>query len=263
MNELLYQTDPPLKTPSMWKNKGWTDSIEGYMREADQLARCLMRNQRYMPNSYKWAVCIYIHVEMSPSEVKSLWTKAARRLKDEGVVALWVREPTKNNRIHYHLIVNDNIGKKQLADAIERAMPNRADISWHKQIKPIKSDYNYTRYLGKAKTAERKGGKVTKRDKWKAKRLLFQKNLGLKKVGCINKSFWIKPKKVLWKEISDIEKRIGDGLEQFGVEELAECVADMIGEPLKDVRRRLAFHSNDTTIQDWIETVVTTSSKTS
>jgi hypothetical protein len=133
-------------------------------------------------------------------------------------------------------------------------MPDRADIPWHKQVKLIESQYYYPRYIAKAKTKGLWKGKLVE-DKYKCKRLLFKKNLSIRKVGTVGQ-FWAKPKKALWQEIRDVEKQIGDGLEQPGVEELADFVADMIGEPLTDVKRKLGYYANEPTIQEWIEKVV-------
>lgn len=254
MEDLIYQTDPVLKTPSTWRNKSWTDSIDGYLREAQQLARCVELNHYYLENDYKWEANINVEVVLSPAGIKSVWEKACRKLKALGVRALWVREPSKKNHCNYHLLVQDNISEKELAAAVEKAMPDRADIPWHKHIDKINTTYyHFTRYILKAKVNGLWKGKTVE-DKWKYKRLLFKKNLSIKKVGTIGK-FWVKPKKVLWQQVVDLEKRIGEGLEQPGMEELVVHVSELTGEPIKHVERTLGYYSDEATIKDWIETI--------
>ncbi|MBL4886288.1 MAG: hypothetical protein JKY95_17380 [Planctomycetaceae bacterium] len=129
-----------------------------------------------------------------------------------------------------------------------------SDIPWHKHIDKINSTYyHYVRYIFKAKVKGFWKGKPVE-DKWKHKRLLFKKNLSFKKVGTIGK-FWMKPKKVLWQQVKDVEKRIGEGLEQAGMEELVVHVAELTGEPIKDVERTLGYYSDESTIKEWIETI--------
>lgn len=83
---------------------------------------CVIRNRRLMKRPYTWAVHINLNEEVPPGDISPMWKKVARKLEDRGIVALWVREPNRLNKLHYHIIVKNQIGKAELKRAIEEAM---------------------------------------------------------------------------------------------------------------------------------------------
>src|SRR5262245_11009164 len=100
MPSFIYQISPLLSFPGPFKEKGWTNTLDGYLYEANKLARCIIRNRCHYP----WEMSINIEAELTIDEHKKLWAKACRVLKKRGMIALWIREPSATNRIHYHLI---------------------------------------------------------------------------------------------------------------------------------------------------------------
>lgn len=251
----IYQEEPLYSKKTSFKPKGWTETEVGYLNEADKLSRCLLLNRKYMKQDYTWAVSLNVEAELWPQDIKAIWTKACRKLKARSVTALWVREPSPSNHCNYHLAVKNDISKAELEEAIEEAMPDRTDIPWHKHIRRVQRQYHFARYITKAKTKGIVNGKPVS-DKYRAKRLLFQTNLDLKKHGTIGK-FWEKPKKQLWQDIRDTEQRITDGLEQPKFRLLARHVYEMIGGyfPLKHVERSIGFHASEPSTQAWAERV--------
>ena len=139
----IFQDEPLEWRPSSFKLKGWTDTVTGYLYEANKLSRCLWENRRLMNHDYTWEVTINIEVELSPTEIKTTWTKICRGLRRKGVVALWVREPSPSNHCNYHLIVRNRIDKDDLESAIEHAMPSRTSVPHHKHVQSVQSQWFY------------------------------------------------------------------------------------------------------------------------
>src|SRR4051794_33777634 len=118
----LYQTNPPFNKHTGHRPKSWTDSIEGYLNEARKLTQCLIQNRKALKAAYTWFVTIYLENAMPPQDINTWWRKGARNLKQHGVIALWVREPTRQNKVHYHLILRSSHSQKDLASIIERSL---------------------------------------------------------------------------------------------------------------------------------------------
>ena len=97
----LFQKKPPFRTASLYKPKGWTETVEGYINEAKQLAMCILHNEKAMRRSYTWAVHINMNVAMTPDQITSQWAKTCRTLRRRGIVALWVRERLYGNKSRY------------------------------------------------------------------------------------------------------------------------------------------------------------------
>jgi hypothetical protein len=251
--DLLFQLEPRYATPSSFKHRNWTTTILGYLYEADKLSRIILRNLKYLDGSYTWAVTIKIRKVLRPKEIVKIWQRACRKLRTGGFVGLWVIEPHHDNTIHYHMIAISHGGqRKQLAKLIEKSMPPRSEVPYHKQVAPIKSVYHWTRYMTKAKTRGTFRGRVVQ-DKYAKKRLLFISGIRLQKSREIG-SFWQKPKHVLWKEIVDIEKKISVGLEDHRVRDLAHHVHELLGQtvPMNRIERALGYSSDKPSVQDWI-----------
>jgi hypothetical protein len=247
----IYQDDPPEWRKQSFRLKGWTDTISGYEHEADKLSRCILRNRKLMGRNYTWAVAINIEKELSPADITSVWTKVCRKLREKGIVALWVREPSRSNRCNYHLVVKNDITRVALGDAFEKSMPDRSELPYHKHIRPIDSQYHYARYITKAKTRGYVRGRQVA-DKYGNKRLLFQPRLNLRKYDRIG-DFWVKPKSRLWQDIIDIEKQIAEGLEKPNIKRLAKYVYEMLGEyvPLHKIERSYGYSADTPAIKDW------------
>jgi hypothetical protein len=249
----LYQLNPLPYRNQPFKLKSWTDTVAGYMNEADKLARCVMRNKKLMKRDYPWTVTINIEKELTPTEVKSVWQKVCRKLKSFNIIALWVREPSRKNHVNYHLVVSNAMTQAELDRVIELSMPGRKEINWHKQVDPVKNQWSYARYIVKAKTGAEVNGKWV-RDKHRRKRLMFKSNLNLRKLGTIGR-FWMKPKKKLWDEIKETEQRIGEGLKKPFVKELAQHVFEMFGEqvPLQRIERSFGYFADAPSTRQWID----------
>ena len=251
----IYQTNPEYSKPSQYKPKGWTDTTLGFITEAKQWAMCILRNRRLMQRPYTWAVHINLNEEYPPDEFSPMWKKVARKLEDRGIVCLWVREPNRLNKLHYHIIVKNQISKADLKQAIEDAMPSRNVVQWRKRVEPIKNEWRLCHYVVKAKVKGYNKQSVFKTDLYGAKRLLFKANMPFRKVGTIG-DFWEqgKSKTKMWEDIKAIEKKIGDGLEKPNVKRLAEYVHDYINGyiPLKKIERSFGHDADEPVVKEWI-----------
>lgn len=252
-HDLLFQVEPRYSIPGNFRHDGWTATIKGYLYESDKLARVILRNMTYMDHPYTWSVTIKIHKVLSATEIKKMWKPVCRKLRTNGFVGLWVIEPHHDNTVHFHMIVSSHISKqKQLARLIDKSMPPRSVLPYHKQVAPIKSIYHWARYITKAKTRGRVRGREVP-DAYQRKRLLFVPRLGIQKSREVG-PFWIKPKHVLWKEIVDIEKRIAAGLQDHRVRDLANYVHDLLGHTvsLNHIQRAFGYSADRPAVQNWI-----------
>jgi hypothetical protein len=209
-----------------------------------------------MKRPYAWAVHINHTEKVPPEQVAEVWSAACHRLNRLGIVALWVREPNKLGKVHYHLLVKNHVGEEALKSAIEKAMPSRKVVKWRKRVEPIENEFCYAHYMTKAKVAgyDRKGNRVA--DRYARKRLLFKASLGFKKYGVIGR-FWEpgKTKEKLWDEIKEEEKRIAEGLDKPHVRRLVQYVNDLTDGyvPMKKLERSFGNYADDPVVQGWIE----------
>ncbi len=251
----IFQQKPIHSKPSQFRPKGWTDTVLGYINEAKQLTLCILSDRDLMGRPYAWAVHINISMDLTPDQHADLWATTCLRLRRKGVVALWVREPNKANRVHYHLIIKSDIGKRELERVVEEAMPPRKEVKWRKRVERIKNQWYYPHYITKAKVARTINGKRIE-DFYAKKRLLFKTNLDFKKCGTIG-DFWKpgKTKKTLWQEIKDREKRIGEGLKDWRIRRLAKHVYEMFGGdvPLKELERSFGYWSGEPAVWQWAD----------
>jgi hypothetical protein len=246
----IFQDDPLEWRPSTFKLKGWTDTVTGYLYEANKLSRCLWENRRLMDHDYSWEVTVNIEAILTPKQITETWTKVCRKFRKHGVVAFWVREPSLSNHCSYHLIIKNNISREELVAAIEDSMPSRAKLPYHKHIERIKSQWHYVRYITKAKTAGFVDGRQVQ-DKYQSKRLLFASKLGLCKQGRIG-DFWEKPPSEIWQGICDKEARIAKGLEQNGIRDLVNHVHSwMPGVSERMIERQLGYHAESEAVKRW------------
>jgi hypothetical protein len=248
----IFQDNPFDWKPSSFRLKGWRETVAGYLYEADKLSRCLWINRRLMKqDNYPWAVTINIRKVLSPNDINEVWKQVCRKLRARGVVALWVREPSKKNHCNYHLIVKSQLTQAALKRAIDESMPDRATVSYHKQVKPIKSQWHWCRYITKAKTTGYINGKKVE-DKYENKRMLFVPKIGLPKYYNIGK-FWEKPKKEIWQDIINKEKRIVEGLEKTNIRKLVNHVYEWLDRyvPLTEIERSFGYWADSPAIRDW------------
>jgi len=252
----IYQANPTFSKPSQFEPKGWTDTVLGYIHEAKKWAMCVLRNRRLVKRPYTWAVHINLNGQVPPDQIAPMWEKTCRKLNGRGIVCLWVREPNRLNKLHYHIIVKSQISKADLKKAIEEAMPSRKGVKWRKRIEPIINEWRLCHYVFKAKVKGRNKKGVMVNDLYRDKRLLFKANMPFKKVGTIG-DFWEggKNKTKIWEEIRAIEKQIAEGLNKPNMPMLVNHVYELIGNTLtlKHIERSLGYYADEPSVQQWID----------
>jgi hypothetical protein len=253
--DLIYQPNPVYSKPSMFPPKSWTESIEGYINKAKQLTTCLIRNRRLMKRPYTWLVTISFDDEMEPGVITATWTKIKRRLQNKGIVCLWVREPSLSNTIHYHLLLANRIGERELGEIMEACLPKTDEMRRRVHLGVIQpKDWLVHFYVTKAKVA------VTTRhgyieDYFADKRRLFQPKIKLQKYGTIGK-FWVKPKKALEQEIAAEQETIAEALEKQEIRRYVKHIYDLLCEtvPMKKIERSVGLlAARDASLLAYIE----------
>lgn len=251
--EELFQRRPVFAKVTKFAPKSWTESTTSYCAEAKRLTACILRNRRLSGRPIVWFVTVYVWPVLRPTEIAGLWKRCCRKLKKRGVTAIWVREPTRSNKVHYHILVIAPTDEAEMVACIESAMPARKQTGWHKKIQTVTNEWWLANYVTKNKIAGRKKG-TWLADKHAGKRLLFKPNTKLKKFGAIG-PFWVRPKKTLWREICEIEQRIAEGLSDWRVRRLAAHAHNLIQGyvPLRKIERNFGFAAAGTAVQQWIE----------
>ena len=256
-DDKFFQLKPLWTKSSNFKLKSWTETVQGYLNEAQNLTTCLIRNRELTRQRYTWFLTIYVDVIMQPKAINDWWKKATRNLKRNGIVAIWVREPTRTNKVHYHLLLRSNHSRDELEKNIEISLPNRTLGRWHKNFKPVRrKDGRLLRYITKAKTSGKTKAGIQVADLYRKKRLLFKSGLGIRKVGTIG-NFWFKNRDFVWKDVIAREKRIAEGLAQKNIKRLAEHAFEFVCEyvPLEQIERSFGYYWDSPSTQTWIEQV--------
>lgn len=250
--ERLYQPNPDWHKSSNYRPKGWTETVQGYINEARDLTTCILANQKLMGRPYPWFVTVNIEPELTASEHRALWTKVAQRLRYGGVIALWVREPSESNRVHYHMLVKNDVPKTRITEILSAAIT----VPFHHQIEPVKTRIDYAYYVTKGKVAGYvklpDGTKEWRQDKYAHKRLLFSARTKLKKHGKIGK-FWEKPREAILKPIIATNKRIGVGLRQPAIHDLVEYAVVYLGIRRSDAKRDFGYWADAPGVRLWIK----------
>lgn len=256
-DDRIFQQKPLWTQSSTFKLKSWTETVAGYLNEAQKLTTCLIRNRELARNPYTWFLTIYVDVIMQPKAINDWWKKAVRNLKRKGVVAIWIREPTRTNKVHYHLLLRSTHSKDDLEQIIEESLPSRTLGRWHKNLKPVKKrDGRLLRYITKAKTAGKTKSGIYVADLYRRKRLLFKSGLGIRKVGTIGK-FWFKSREAIWNDVKAKEKRIAEGLAQENIKRLAQFAYELVDGyvPLQQIERNFGYCWDSPSTQRWIEQI--------
>ncbi len=180
-NTELFQREPSPYSSYDIPPESWTESIPSYTRCASKLARCVDRVRRAYGIRLLQHVTINFNDFQSPTDARSNWNRVKRRLDAAGIVAFWVREAGKSDKVHNHLLVTNSwppdVIKTTCQDAL-RDCPSRTSI------KSIDNPWLCTRYVLKARVAKGENSDI-----FRKKRRLFVPKTGLRKHGTIGK-FW-------------------------------------------------------------------------
>lgn len=216
-NKLLYQVRPKkrFRAPH-FQEDGW-HTTDGSLYESNKTAQCIdWCRHHYFRSEFTHFVTINVAQDIDPKDMKTLWSKTCALLCRHRVVAIWVVEVSRrSNHFNYHLLVRTASGN--IYDLIKKAFGPVKSIVQVQDWDTGKGKLA-ARYVFKAKT--RQG---TNPDRWKRKRVLFRKELKIRRYGTIGQ-FWPegKNKEDLWAEIISKERKIKDGLSQCGAEEHAD-----------------------------------------
>jgi hypothetical protein len=241
--EKLYQIRPVRRhRPPGYTEDGW-HSLDGYQYEADKLARCVMwARRRYFQTEFTFFASVNITEDVTAAEMKVLWSKVARYLKNNGVVAFYTCEASRrSNRFNFHLLLRSETAN--LKELLKTATKNVSTNIQVRRYDPGMGRFT-VRYMTKAKTSKYKNGVLVSRDRWARKRVLFRQELKIRKYG------WIgdflppgKNKDGLWDEIIAHERRISEGLQEPGAEDYAAELHELVGGTvsLDHIRRSVGY----------------------
>ncbi|WP_149111098.1 hypothetical protein [Limnoglobus roseus] len=217
----MFQLRPRKRVrPLHYTEDGW-HTLDGYLYEADKLARCVQwARRKYFTSEFTAFASINFTEDITAAEMKALWPKVCRYLSNKKVVALYVCEASRrSNHFNFHMLL-----RSRTPDLLALLKQATKTVKTNIKLEPYNpGEGRYTvRYMVKARTAKYKNGELVSRDRWAKKRVLFRQILKMRKYGFIG-PFWPQGmnKESVWKEIVAHERKINDGLQQPGAEEYA------------------------------------------
>lgn len=225
----LYQSDPKYRTGSKFADKGWTDSVSGYCREAKKHVWLMMEQFKVTPAKLHFTLFIGVN---GIDESRRVWDALSLRLKRAGIVLIGFREPNKKRPgVHYHCVVTSSHSPDQIRDIVRAVIPKTT--FWKSAFRTVGNAYRLACYVTKAPYY------ANGRDRHAKKRLLFIKKCGLKKVVTVGR-FWSIDREQVWSDKVKYESRIGAALTQ-DVREAARIAADLVFPyPVDRIRRSFA-----------------------
>ena len=245
-NEIeLFQREPSPYSSCDIPPESWTESIPSYRRNASKVARCLDRARKAYGIRLLYHVTINIHVLEPAYDVRVRWNAAKRRLERFGIVAFWVREPGRSDKVHYHLLVTNPWPIDAIREKCREAL---TDTPTTVAVKPIDNPWMCGRYILKACVS-----KGENPDIFRKKRRLFVPKTGLRKHGTIGK-FWPVSIKELRDYFKAKERRVRANYRQAFAFSLWMHNRCKFEKPLYSIRRRVAYHW-DTTFESWAKYV--------
>jgi hypothetical protein len=236
----------------------WTDTLSGYKYEAKKLVRQIVENDKLNPGRYATATISHLD-DLPPETITATWTIITRHLRRSNVAALWVREITRLNKVHYHLLVrlgsqndsHDALGlqinkiQQQIKQAADAVKPHRLRVQVRpKSIRGAGAVREYTAYMTKARVRGEIDGKPVK-DVYANKRLLFKPKLGMDKYGTINsKQFWHKHKDTIWQEVREHEAAISPFSKMAKVKKQGRIISRLASPEYsrRTIERQIAEH---------------------
>jgi hypothetical protein len=243
-----YQITPLQRKRSIaYREAGWK-TIDGYLYEADKLARCIdYARKHYFPKEFTFFVSLNILNDLSDEQMKSKWKAICRRLERKRIIAIYITEVSREtNRFNFHLILRnkEELGVQGLKALIKGAA---CELVTNVNVKAYDGKQNYytLRYITKAKTPKYVEGHLVSNDRWESKRALFNSATKLRKYGVIGK-FWPPKinKKIIWSQIIANEKRIKEGLSHPLADAYAQEIFELIGGyySLQKVKRSVGYY---------------------
>lgn len=252
----IFKTNPPFTNRRNQREKGWTNSINGYIADANKLKDVLAENERISLLKCHWFVTVNFHRCVNPylfkEQVVEPWKATCARLKRHNINGFWVIEPTKKNTVHYHIVIKNQLTKAELNEIFDVCLPKPNEVGGlHKDIKRVTPGTSKIvfGYMTKSKVSGWTKHGVYTTDLYKYKRLLFKPNLGGTKFGAISDVFWVKPKPQVWEDVKSYSKEkkktrelVDSRLAHPDKTILAEYFADLTDIHLPKIRRKIALY---------------------
>lgn len=184
----LYQRCPSLGTEDHYPS--FTNSICSYIKQAKNCIDEILESKA----KPKWYAVVRIDDILTAQDHNQHWKLIARRLRQKKVVALWTREATKANRLHYNFLISYPTSETEMEDAIRFAFGGMKINLKAKRIDQKKIlDYVFYVFKGKRKGKIKKGPKDKvgewSSDMYQYDRLLFKKHSPLRKHDCIGQFY--------------------------------------------------------------------------
>lgn len=215
----LFQNEPHFGREDQSPN--FTNSIHSYWKRARQcVSECIESGAK--PS---WYAVVRIDDILTAQEHNRNWTKVARRLRERKLVCLWVRECTKENKLHYNFLISNKQDKTDIEDTLRYAFEGMSFIVWSRPCGEVFQDrkclfnYVFKAKVGcKVRDGSNKGEYVS--DIYASKRVLFKKNSPLRKHSCIGQ-FYGGDRKAVKERLKGKAKEYADrrNEEQFIIEQ--------------------------------------------
>jgi hypothetical protein len=110
----LFQSCPPMRTPSLYRPKGYTGCLEGFFRSARQRRSTIIRNNKFLGRRFTHLSNINLCAPRHPALINRDFRAFLKELEKSGVTGHWTIEIDRQNIVHWHLLFVDFRGDERV-----------------------------------------------------------------------------------------------------------------------------------------------------
>lgn len=247
----LFQSISPIRTPSLYRPKGYTGCLEGFFRSARQRLKTVLRNNRMLGRRFTHFVNINLYSPRHPELINRDFRELVKRLEAAGLIGHWTIEVDRKNIVHWHLLfVNFHGSDKTLKKMVSGCLGEVNTFPRRRvHAQPIWNQRQKVEYCLKVKKAghgeafdpldrgKRQRRSSDRSDIYARNRILFRPNTGLDKHGTFGK-FWAEGmnEKKLWEVICEETRTVARNYENPRIRRLVDDIHSRLGIPLARVK---------------------------
>jgi len=246
-----------MRTPSLYRPKGFTGCLEGFFRSARQRRATILRNNKRLGRRFTHLANINLDAPRHPALINRDFKAFLKELEKRGVTGHWTIEIDRENIVHWHMLFVDFSGSDQhlkdlvtnCIDAVETFPARRV---YTDSIRNQRHKLDYVLKVRKAGHGEafnpldhatRPKRSTECWDIYARDRVLFRPNTGLAKHGAFG-DFWAKGwnEKKWWSLICEETAEVARNYRNPRIRELVDFIHARLGIPL--ARAKWAFCLN-------------------
>jgi hypothetical protein len=240
-----------MRTPSLYRPKGYTGCLEGFFRSARQRKKTILRNNKSLGRRFTHLANINLTAPRHPALINRDFRAFLKELEKRGVTGHWTIEIDLQNIVHWHLLFVDFFGSSRQLKALVTRCVRAVETFPARRIytDSVRNQSHKLDYVLKAKkqghgevfnpldhTARPKRSREC-RDIYARDRVLFRPNTGLDKHGTFG-DFWARDwsEKKWWNLICEETEEVAKNYKNQRIREFVNDIHSRLGIPLERVK---------------------------